>query len=139
MVKIGSEDCLRYFYCAFLALIIFILSSCQQKPNQQSLIVNIPYSEARTVILQSGWKPIPNNESDDEIGSHAIDLRNKGYVEVDDCSGTGMGYCAFHFQNDKGTFLLVTTQEAPFAGYNPELMDTDDAIVIYYGISDKIN
>lgn len=68
--------------------------------------------------------------------SHYLDL---GYTEVDACSGTGKGYCRFVFQNDLGLFMEVTTQEAPFAPGKVDNEDWDGAVVIYYGITDKID
>lgn len=101
-------------------------------------MLNIPYREARKVILENGWMPAKIKR--DEYGmsgiSHYLDL---GYTEVDACSGTGKGYCRFVFQNDLGLFMEVTTQEAPFAGDRVDIEDWDDAVVIYYGITDKID
>jgi hypothetical protein len=128
----------RYKYLArvFLVLDIFLLSSCAIQSGQ-TLLLNIPYHEARKIILQSGWKPAKIKR--DEYGmysiSHFLDL---GYTEVDACSGTGKGYCRFVFQNDLGLFMEVTTQEAPFAGDRVDKKNWDDAVVIYYGITDKI-
>ena len=43
----------------------------------------------------------------------------KGYTEVVDCSGTGLGLCLFQFQNATGQTLLVTT-----ANNDPRLEST---------------
>ena len=34
---------------------------------------------------------------------------NRGYQEVVDCSGTGLGLCRFEFRNEKGEMLVVVT------------------------------
>jgi hypothetical protein len=127
----------KYLAYAFLVLSVFVLSSCI-KQSGQTLLLNIPYSEARKVILENGWKPAKIKR--DTYGmysiSHYLDL---GYTEVDACSGTGKGYCRFVFQNDLGLFMEVTTQEAPFAPKKVGNEDWDGAVVIYYGITDKID
>ena len=127
----------KYLAHAFLVLSVLPLSSCI-KQSGQTLLLNIPYSEARKVILENGWKPakIKRDKSDDISSiSHYL---GQGYTEVDACSGTGKGYCRFVFQNDTDLIMEVTTQEAPFAPYKVDNEDWDDAVVIYYGISDKI-
>ncbi len=130
----------KYFkYLVFGCLMCgpIVLSSCKSNQGEQSLLLNIPYQEARKVILQNGWEPAAQ-EREEDLSSISRFL-DKGYTEVDACSGTGMGYCSFHFKKDKNLFLIVTTQELPFGGYNPDLKNDDDAIVINYGISDKLD
>jgi len=121
----------------FLILNTFLLSSCA-KQSEQTLLLNVPYDEARKIILASGWEPAKIKR--DEYGmysiSHFLDL---GYTEIDSCSGTGKGYCRFVFQNDSGLFMEVTTQDAPFPEFQANVENWDDAVVIYYGITDKIN
>ena len=122
----------------FVAISPFMLSSCVGRHSEQPLIINMPYSEARQVILKSGWTPVTNTAPDEEVGARVPHFRELGYVEVDACSGTGMGYCKFIFQNEKGLFLSVITQEAPFGGNNSSLGDVDGAIVVNYGVDDGI-
>lgn len=122
-----------------LIVILFMFLSLQKQTAQQAFLMNVPYEEARKVILSNGWMPVQHNKLDDDIGIHAVALRNKGYIEVDDCSGTGMGYCAFHFQDENGVFLVVTTQEVPFGNVKTKFKDQDTAIVINYGVTDRLN
>lgn len=128
----------RYLILAFLALNIFALSSCE-KQAKSTLLLNEPYDDARKMILRSGWKPAKikrDQYTDLSSISRFLDL---GYTEVDACSGNGKGYCRFVFQNDLGLFMEVTTQEAPFVGDRVDKKNWDDAVVIYYGITDKID
>lgn len=76
--------------------------------------------------------------TDDKIGVTAVRFRHLGYREVDDCSGTGKGYCRFVFQNNLGLFLIVTTQEAPLAGDREGIKNWDGVVVVDYGITDKV-
>ena len=113
----------------FYGLACLVITGCQPK-----LAINTPYHEARDIIIQSGWTPVINETPDEEIGFHALALRQKGYVEVDDCSGTGKGYCLFHFQYDDKILLSVTTQELPAGETDPSINNKDDAIVISYEV-----
>lgn len=70
----------------------------------------MPYHKARKIILQNGWKPVPGNTPDENIGIPALAFQDLGYTEVDDCSGTGMGYCTFYFQDNKGEYLRIGTE-----------------------------
>lgn len=130
------KNVLMQLFIGFLFSGMIILSSCA-KQSGQTLLLNTPYHKARKTILENGWRPAKIKR--DEYGmysvSHFLDL---GYTEVDSCSGTGKGYCRFVFQNDLGLFMEVTTQEAPFAGDRVGIENWDDAVVIYYGITDEI-
>ena len=70
----------------------------------------MPYHEARKIIIQSGWEPVLGNTSDENIGTPAIIFRDLGYIEVDDCTGTGIGHCLFYFQNKEGKYLEIGTE-----------------------------
>lgn len=73
-------------------------------------IYGMPIDKARATLRKAGWTPAPNTSA--ETGpsdSRAIDLAKQGVVEVDDCSGTGFGYCAFNYKGPAGTGLSVTT------------------------------
>lgn len=77
------------------------------------LKMGMPYEEGRQIIIDRGWQPIfpsslgtfPN--LDDPAIKYIFEER--GYREVEDCSGTGMGFCIFRFHNGMGKFFLVTT------------------------------
>ena len=55
-----------------------------------------------------------------------------GYPEVLSCSGTGMGYCAFEFYNEKGYYLKVTTKGGD---YTPD--DKYPPVVTYVGFAEN--
>lgn len=72
---------------------------------------NMTYAQARTMLIQRGWRPVVNSEQvNNRSRSITIDyLIKKGYPEVVDCSGTGLGLCLFQFRNAKGQNLFVST------------------------------
>jgi hypothetical protein len=78
-------------------------------------ISELPYSKARKKLLAAGWQPLQTksfNEADEDA-----DIRygngplfwKLGYVELEACSGTGVGACAFLFKDAYGNHLRVTT------------------------------
>jgi hypothetical protein len=72
----------------------------------------IPYGAARKILIQQGWQPnvpasnggIPNLEN-----SQIKIAYDRGYHEIKDCSGTGLGLCRFEFVNYKSELLVVST------------------------------
>ena len=78
--------------------------------NSQPTIMNLSYHEARQILIRNGWTPVLGNTSEENIGIPAIAFRNQGYIEVDDCTSTGIGYCTFYFQNEKGEYLRIGTE-----------------------------
>ncbi|ONG45850.1 hypothetical protein BKE38_25975 [Pseudoroseomonas deserti] len=67
-----------------------------------------PITEARRLLQQRGWTPIPGDRANDGVGGREAALVKAGVVEVDSCSGTGFGYCRFGYRGAAG-LLDVTT------------------------------
>ncbi|MGH1375611.1 MAG: hypothetical protein ACRBCK_04600 [Alphaproteobacteria bacterium] len=118
---------------------LLLSASCASIENRHSFPLNIPYHEARSAIIKHGWRPVVGEKKRDNVGKRISYFHTQGYIEIDDCAGTGAGYCAFHFQSGNGDFLIVTTQEAPLNGHNSNLNNPDDAIVVNYSIVDSLN
>ncbi len=109
-----------------------MLSSCAEHYVEQPLIVGMPYQEAREVILSKGWLPVHANRAEEDIDYRLPHFYyDAGYIEVIDCSGTGMGYCAFQFQNGKGNYLHITTKGGDYISN-----DDTSPTVIYVDVSD---
>jgi hypothetical protein len=79
-------------------------------------ITELTYAKARKKLLAAGWQPFRTksfNEAPEDP-----DLRHgngplfweRGYVELEACSGTGVGACAFLFRDAYGNRLRVTTE-----------------------------
>ncbi len=76
-----------------------------------SFYQGMPYSEARAKMLDLGWQvPVVNYSKTCEF---IKEICNQ-YPEVDDCSGTGMGFCLFIFTDSNGKRFIITT-----AGQDP--------------------
>ena len=79
-------------------------------------IKGLTYHKARPMIINAGWKPMQTLEKgtdDYEINTTSGEGKifwSKGYHELQTCSGAGMAYCAFLFQNKKGDRLRIVTK-----------------------------
>ena len=66
--------------------------------------------------MAAGWSPLQTLQK----GTHDHEMAtaygegkifwNKGYHELQTCTGGGMAYCAFLFQNKKGDRLRIVTK-----------------------------
>ncbi|MBN9673291.1 hypothetical protein [Roseibium aggregatum] len=71
-------------------------------------ISEMPYSQARPVVLQAGWQPVQNPVPDD-LAFFSRAIYEQGYVEVAMCSPVGETPCIFYFKNAQGQYLKVQT------------------------------
>ncbi len=67
------------------------------------------YAAARRILSANGWKPINNYQNIPDFNKDHYVVKKLHYYEMEDCSGTGMGFCNFLFKNGKGKILTVTT------------------------------
>lgn len=74
-------------------------------PLQQGM----PYKQARQLLLRQGWQPNLQSEPPNLRSLAVKKLYDLGYVEIEDCAGTGEGPCRFQFINDNGDQLFVVT------------------------------
>ena len=73
-------------------------------------IYGMPIDKARAALGKAGWTPVrPDMVPTD---SRAMDLVRHGVIEVDDCSGTGFGFCAFAYRGATGTLSVTTVGDA---------------------------
>lgn len=75
---------------------------------QFGLQENMPYREARSLLIQEGWQPNVQGEPPNLNNSTVKELVDLGYEEVKDCAGTGLGPCRFEFTNPAGELLVVS-------------------------------
>ena len=97
------------------------ISSAQNKPCRPSKHAKLPpvteltYSKARRRLLATGWQPFQTKSFNEAREDPAIKYGNgslfwkRGYVELESCSATGVGACAFLFKDSYGNHLRVTT------------------------------
>ncbi|WP_103666363.1 hypothetical protein [Pseudanabaena sp. BC1403] len=115
-----------------------ILASSTNKSQDLPLRKGMIYGEARQVIIEQGWNPNPNVKSN--LRSTVVKaIFDRGYIEIEDCSGTGEAPCRYVFVNQNGDLLYVVT-----AGRNRLLRNwwieqkspeqTEAAIASYQGL-----
>lgn len=76
-------------------------------------IFGVIYDDARKRLIEAGWTPVQQNhlhiQELGEYGNGKI-FWERGYWEVESCSGTGAGFCLFRFSDPRGRVLRVVTQ-----------------------------
>ncbi|WP_211853137.1 hypothetical protein [Plastoroseomonas hellenica] len=82
-----------------------------------------PINEARSLLQRSGWAPAvsPGRAERERLDGRVADLVRRGVPEVEDCSGTGMGFCGYTYRGAAGTLSVTTVGEGDFptvAGYS---------------------
>ncbi|NJN13484.1 MAG: hypothetical protein HC815_38490 [Richelia sp. RM1_1_1] len=103
---------IRVLLLSFILAVIFSfiprISIAQEIPNLRQ---NMPYSKARDILINSGWQAVFNLEQINNPNRSAPVnyFINKGYTEIGDCAGSGLGLCFFEFRNAYGKTLSVTT------------------------------
>lgn len=102
-------------------------------------MLNMPYEKVRAVIIKNGWTPTVTKRREEIFASRVLHFWDKGYTEIDDCAGTGIGYCVFNFQNEKGIFLRVTTQETPIGKASGYSAKDQGPFIVNYGITDHLD
>ena len=102
---------LKSFLSSVLLSAVFSVNLSALAQEVPKLRQGMTYSEARTLLIEEGWQAVFNmGQFNNPNRSGVIDrFIEKGYTEVVDCSGTGLGLCLFQFQNATGQTLLVTT------------------------------
>jgi hypothetical protein len=88
--------------------------SVEEKQKRVILLLKrgMPYAKTREILMKNGWQPVlsqgtsgppPNDETLLDI------FNNRGFQEIESCSGFGLGYCLFTFHDGDGRTLKITT------------------------------
>jgi hypothetical protein len=96
-----------------LAGAITLLNGAVHAQELPKLKQKMPYAQAREILIDAGWQAIeiPILQRGDYFsGATEYIIKELGYNEVVDCSGTGMGFCRFEFVTaDKRKLVVITT------------------------------
>ena len=91
---------------------ITLLNGSVHAQEVPKLKQKMPYAQAREILLGAGWQaieiPIPQR-GNQLFGATKYIVKELGYNEVVDCSGTGMGFCRFEFVMAEKRKLVVIT------------------------------
>lgn len=82
-------------------------------------LYGVPIAKARNLLAREGWMPATYKRGKSEISYAIADLVQQGITEVDDCSGTGFGFCGFDYVGRAGTLSVTTVGDGdrPVADY----------------------
>ncbi|NJS15896.1 MAG: hypothetical protein HC787_00440 [Nostocaceae cyanobacterium CSU_2_110] len=75
-----------------------------------SLRQGMPYEQARQILIDAGWQatfnrfPLAATQTQTDLI-----VNKKGWVELESCSGSGLGLCTFQFKNAAGRILRIVT------------------------------
>ena len=71
------------------------------------------YEKGRQILIDKGWQPVVPGSNGEFPNLDNPQIRyifkDREYHEISDCSGTGLGFCLFHFYNGIDKNLFVTT------------------------------
>jgi hypothetical protein len=84
-------------------------------------IYNLPIDQARERLIAAGWRPVPGPVESQDY-SPAKDLAAAGVTEVEDCSGTGFGFCAYRYSGPAGELEVTTVGEGGEDGSLPAVV-----------------
>lgn len=87
------------------------------------LIYGMPIDQARSLLAQHGWQPVPFAGERSTVYGIAPDLVAAGLPEVAECSGTGFGFCSFSYAEPAGTLFVTTAGEISEDGTLPSVAD----------------
>ena len=86
----------------------------------KTLKQGMPYAQARKTLINAGWQAVELSPNRDRLGAMRYIIDKLGYNEVENCSGTGAGFCRFTFADANGRKLaIVTVNNQP--GQQPKL------------------
>lgn len=83
------------------------------------LIYGLPIDHARQALAAAGWQPIAGQTNP---ASYAAEIAAAGVPEVEDCSGTGFGYCAYRYTGPAGELGVTTMGEIAEDGTLPAVV-----------------
>ena len=111
------EEMKRALLAALICSLTAGFAAAQDEPCHPRRHPRIPairdltYHAARKRLLAAGWKPLRTKSANDPDVSegNGPSFWRRGYSEVEACSGTGLGNCAFLFKDGYGNHLRVIT------------------------------
>lgn len=85
-----------------------------------------PITDGRKLLLAEGWAPSPASaETREGWMDFMRDMADSGLEEVQECAGTGFGFCSFQYRHAGGWTLDVTTVGEGAEGKGPAIVGYD--------------
>ena len=92
----------------FAAVPAFAASCDPGRAPTVPVIKNLPYKQARTMILADGWRAVPG-QPHGTLSDNEATFRERGYTELQFCRLNADSLCRFEFASQGGVLLWVTT------------------------------
>ncbi|MCU0567083.1 MAG: hypothetical protein MUF49_10855 [Oculatellaceae cyanobacterium Prado106] len=111
----------RFTVSAVLSSITCFAGSALSQAVPATLRQEMPYAEARQILLDEGWQAIlfPGDRQITSTTEEYL-INELGYSEFVACSGTGMGFCRAEFATaDSQKLILITVDNQ--SGQEPTL------------------
>jgi hypothetical protein len=74
------------------------------------------------MLAESGWKPADMSAAGTRSLGMAEDIAKHGIVEVEDCSGTGFGFCLYQYEGPAGSLVVTTAGQIEADGTMPTVV-----------------
>lgn len=71
-------------------------------------IHGLPIDMARGLLAEYGWRPVPQPAA---VSGMAQEIAAAGVTEVEDCAGTGFGFCSYAYEGPAGGLSVATAGE----------------------------
>ncbi|MDE2474673.1 MAG: hypothetical protein KGO48_06475 [Alphaproteobacteria bacterium] len=117
-----------------LASLIILLASPNlwAAPTEHPLRKGESFLDARAALLNAGWLPVridkrmADGTRENQFGDGRL-FFNAGFIEVQECTGTGTNPCILNYQKDGMCLRLVTEGEyLPERGSIPDVLFWSD-------------
>ena len=90
-------------------LVLYVFNPANAAEDGFNLLLGLPYSEARQVLLNEGWRSVQNQKIS-YSSLYAQDVAQSGYPEVSDCISMERDQCTFALIKNRQK-IIVTTKE----------------------------
>lgn len=97
-------------------------SFCDGKATAPN-VYGLPIHLARRLLLAEGWQPAANPpDAEESVVSGYVEHLRKTMPEVQECSGTGFGFCNWEYRKDSDQALSVTTAGEAADDSSPQIV-----------------
>lgn len=81
----------------------------------------LPIDIARSMLAERGWIAVDQSGAGTRSSGEAEEIAKRGIVEVQDCSGTGFGFCGYIYKGAAGDLFVTTFGEVAADGSMPHV------------------
>jgi hypothetical protein len=94
--------------CLFAAAPAMAASCDLGRAPPVPVVKNLPYKQARDLILAGGWLPVPGRPHN-TLSDNETSFRERGFIELQFCRMNDESSCRFEYSSPSGAILWITT------------------------------